>query len=104
MLPGFSLRFGAAQTVKITDRELFAIHEKRLRRILDVALSHKATSIVLGAFGCGAFQNKPEIVALAAKSVVKDYLYSFKNIEFAVYCSSNDDTNYRTFTRILGNM
>lgn len=93
-----------SQSVKVTDKELLAIHEKRLRRILDVALSHKVTSIVLGAFGCGAFQNKPEIVALAAKSVVKDYLYAFKNIEFAVYCSRNDDINFRTFTRILGNM
>lgn len=93
-----------SQSVKVTDKELFDIHEKRLRRILDVALSHKVTSIVLGAFGCGAFQNNPEIVALAAKSVVKDYLYAFKNIEFAVYCSRNDDANFRTFTRILGNM
>lgn len=93
-----------SQSVKVTDKELFDIHEKRLRRILDVALSHKVTSIVLGAFGCGAFQNNPEIVALAAKNVVKDYLYAFKNIEFAVYCSRNDDANFRTFTRILGNM
>ena len=93
-----------SQSVKVTDKELFDIHEKRLRRILDVALLHKVTSIVLGAFGCGAFQNNPEIVALAAKSVVKEYLYAFKNIEFAVYCSRNDDANFRTFTRILGNM
>lgn len=90
-------------SVKVTDKELLAIHEKRLRKILDTALSHRATSIVLGAFGCGAFQNKPEVVALAAKNVIKDYLYSFKNIEFAVY-SRNDDINFRTFARILGNI
>lgn len=93
-----------SQSVKVTDKELLAIHEKRLRRILDVALSHKVTSIVLGAFGCGAFQNNPEVVALAAKNVVKDYLYSFKNIEFAVYCSGTDDWNYKVFLRHLSGL
>lgn len=88
------------QPVKVTDKELLEIHEKRLRRILDVALSHGVTSIVLGAFGCGAFQNKPEIVAQASKNVLKDYLYFFKNIEYAIYCSK-DDWNYKVFERIL---
>lgn len=88
------------QPVKVTDKELLEIHEKRLRRILDVALSHGVTSIVLGAFGCGAFQNKPEIVAQASKNVLKYYLYSFKNIEYAIYCSK-DDWNYKVFERIL---
>ena len=88
--------------VKITDNELLAIHEKRLRRILDVAVLNGVESIVLGAFGCGAFRNKPEVVALAAKNVLKDYLHSFKNIEFAVYCRPNDDRNFKVFERTLG--
>ena len=87
--------------VKITHKELLAIHEKRLQRILDVALDHGVETIVLGAFGCGAFMNDPNIVAQASKNVVNEYLYAFKNIEFAVYCSPNDDTNYRIFDRVL---
>lgn len=90
--------------VKITDSELLAIHEKRLHRILDVAVINGVESIVLGAFGCGAFKNRPEVVALAAKNVIKDYLHSFKNIEFAVYCRPNDDRNYKVFERTLGKM
>ena len=89
------------KAVRITDKELLALHEKRLRRILDVAVMEKDETIILGAFGCGAFLNNPEIVAQAAKNVIKDYLYTFKNIEFAVYCSPRDEKNYRTFERVL---
>ena len=89
------------KAVRITDKELLALHEKRLRRILDVAVMEKDETIILGAFGCGAFLNNPDIVARAAKNVIKDYLYAFKNIEFAVYCSPRDEQNYRTFERVL---
>ncbi len=30
------------------------------------------------------FQNNPEVVALANRNVIKDYLHAFRNIEFAV--------------------
>ncbi len=89
------------QAVSVSDSELLAIHEKRLRRILDVAVINGNESIILGAFGCGAFANKVEVVALAAKNVVKDYLYAFKNIEFAVYCRPKNDRNYVVFERTL---
>lgn len=87
--------------VIVKDNELLAIHEKRLRRILDVAANNGVEAIILGAFGCGAFKNKPEVVALAAKNVIKDYLHAFKVIEYAVYCSPRDDRNYKTFERTL---
>ena len=90
--------------VKVSDRELLEIHKKRLTRILDVAALNNAEVVILGAFGCGAFQNKPEVVARAAKEVITDNLQVFKTIEFAVYCSPRDDTNFRVFKRVLGMM
>ncbi|RGE17557.1 TIGR02452 family protein [Lachnospiraceae bacterium OF11-28] len=75
------------RSVKVSDKELLEIHKKRLTRILDVAALNGAEVVILGAFGCGAFQNKPEVVARAAKEVIADYLHTFKTIEFAVYCS-----------------
>ena len=88
--------------VKIKDKDLLALHEKRLRRILEVALSEGCDTIILGAFGCGAFRNNPEIVALANRNVIKDYMHAFKNIEFAIYCPPQDDSNFRIFKRVLG--
>ncbi len=85
----------------ISNGELQAIHEKRLRRILEVALSEGRDTIILGAFGCGAFQNDPKTVAQANKNVIKDYEYAFKNIEYAVYCSPRDERNYDIFKSVL---
>ena len=68
------------------------IHKKRLTRILDVAALNGNEVVILGAFGCGAFQNKPEVVARAAKEAMADYLHAFKTIEFAVYCPPIDRT------------
>ena len=87
--------------VVMKDKDLFALHEKKLRRILEVVLSEGCDTVILGAFGCGAFQNDPEVVALANKNVIKDYLHAFKNIEFAVYCSPRDDRNFKIFERVL---
>ena len=60
-----------------------------------------AETVILGAFGCGAFENNPEVVAMAAKNVLKDYLHAFCNLEFAVYCTPRDENNYRVFERVL---
>ena len=96
----YNTRDGNKQTV-MKDKNLLALHEKRLRRILEVALSEGCDTIILGAFGCGAFQNNPEVVAQANRNVIKDYLHAFKNIEFAVYCSPRDDRNFKIFERVL---
>ena len=84
------------------DKDLLALHEKRLRRILDVAVLEGNDTIILGAFGCGAFENNPEIVARASRNVIQEYLYAFKTIEYAIYCSPRDERNYKIFDRVLG--
>ena len=86
---------------KITDKELLEIHIKRLRRILDVALKNGNECVILGAFGCGAFMNNPEVVARAARTVIVEYRHAFECIEFAVYCSPKDTRNYDVFKRVM---
>lgn len=84
----------------VTDEELFNIHFRRATHILDLAAYHRDETIILGAFGCGAFKNPPEIVAKAYKKAMELGKFFFKNIEFAVYCGK-DDTNYKVFKEIL---
>ncbi len=90
--------------IKVTDEELYEIHKKRADKILNCALYHGDDTVILGAFGCGAFKNPPEVVAKAYKDIITEkYLYKFRHIEFAVYCG-RDDTNYKVFSRILGDL
>ena len=92
---------GGNMAVSIKASELLNLHMKRMRRILDIAKNNKEEVVILGAFGCGAFQNSPDVVAEAMARVIKDYIYDFKVIEFAIYCSPNDKRNYDVFNRRL---
>ena len=77
--------------------DLKSLHTKRANRILTIAKNNGAEGIILGAFGCGAFQNPPQIVAEGMLEAVKQHIYDFKVIEFAVYCSPKDSQNYHVF-------
>ena len=90
--------------VHISREELQTLHEKRMRRVLEIAWAKENEVVILGAFGCGAFRNPPAVVAQAMKTVVQEYRKKFETIEFAVYCSTQYDTNYRVFQPILGGM
>ena len=90
--------------VHISREELQALHEKRMRRVLEIAWRKGNEVVILGAFGCGAFRNPPAVVAQAMKTVVQEYRKNFETIEFAVYCGAQYDTNYRVFQQVLGGM
>ena len=77
------------------------IHITRGRKILEAAVADKNEVVILGAFGCGAFMNKPEVVAGAYKQLMGEFQNAFEIIEFAVYCSPRDDSNFRIFEQIL---
>ena len=65
--------------------------------MLSVAAVHRADILVLGAFGCGAFQNNPRIVAQAYKNILPEFDGQFSKIEFAVYCSPREPKTLKHF-------
>ena len=95
----FSLVNGGAA---MNDAELFGYHVRRAIHMLTVAAHKKAEILVLGAFGCGAFQNNPEVVARAYKAALQEFPKVFRKIEFAVYCPPGGSRNYEVFKRVLG--
>ena len=86
----------------ILEDKLRKIHRNRIRRILNIAKSEGEEVLILGAFGCGAFQNPVEIVAEEMVRAVKDYQNYFETVEFAVYCSERDRRNFEVFQSIVG--
>ena len=75
-------------------KEYRRIMEPRIKKVLDVAAKENVEVLILGAFGCGAFRNPPEIVANIFNSLIRNY--NFEIVEFAVYC--RDDTkNFDVF-------
>ena len=84
----------------MNNAELFGYHVKRALHMLTVAAHKEVDILVLGAFGCGAFKNDPEIVARAYRTALSEFQKVFKKIEFAVYCPPVDTTNYNVFKNI----
>ena len=82
--------------------EQFGYHVKRALHMLTCAAAKGADVLVLGAFGCGAFQNEPEAVARAYKTALQEFPKVFERIEFAVYCPPGGGRNYEVFKRVLG--
>ncbi len=100
--PSNQMNSGDGQNaVKLSYEEQVKLHEKMLRRILDVAVVAGEEVVILGAFGCGAFENDPQAVATAASNVIADYLHAFETIEFAIYCSPRDEKNFGFFERAM---
>lgn len=85
----------------MNDAELFGYHVKRAIHMLTCAAAKGADTLVLGAFGCGAFQNNPEVVAKAYKTVLEEFPKVFWQIEFAVYCPPGSSKNYDVFKRVF---
>ena len=90
--------------VHISREDLQALHEKRMRRVLEIAWAKGNEVVILGAFGCGAFRNPPAVVAQAMKTIVQEYRMRFETIEFAVYCTTQYDTNYRVFQQVISGL
>lgn len=84
----------------IDKNKLFEILYNRIDKILGFANSCSIKTIILGAWGCGAFKNPPEMVADAFKQVIESkYKHAFNNIVFAI---KGKDNNFKVFKSVFG--
>ena len=87
---------------RLKPEELRRIHLSRARQILRCAAAQGVDILVAGAFGCGAFQNDPKVVAGAWKELLDEFPRVFDHIRFAVYCPPGGSRNYEIFRRAFG--
>lgn len=77
------------------------IMERRIRKIISLAIDKKNDAIVLGAFGCGVFKNDPDVVSQIFKKILVDEgLKDFFNlVVFPIY---KNEVNYEAFKDTFG--
>jgi len=67
-------------------KHIEAVMRRRIRKVLAIALHHGHQSIVLGAWGCGVFQNDPKDIAGYFKEILEGEFHNkFTKIVFAIY-------------------
>lgn len=76
------------------------IFYSRIKAILEVATKNQIENLILGAWGCGAFCNPPQLVADQFNRVLtlERYRYAFDNIVFAIIKSAQ---NFDVFEKYL---
>lgn len=96
----------------IPNGDLQHLFERRIRNIFETAIENEADNIILGAWGCGTFNNPPQIVADAFRAVLLEQRYrnAFETILFVVkrtnsFCPINKafETNFSDFPDISCN-
>lgn len=81
--------------------KLEKLYRDRIHNILAVAEAHGVQALVLGAFGCDAFLNPPELVAKAFydEIVYGDYKNTFREIVFAIKTDSPQSVHNQSIFR-----
>ncbi|MCR5647755.1 MAG: TIGR02452 family protein [Acholeplasmatales bacterium] len=88
---------------KILDSELYNIIITRIKNIFEVAIENEIEVLILGAFGCGSFNNNSLVNAKAFKEICDSYKGLIKTIVFAIPDESDEKSaNYRIFENIIG--
>ena len=90
--------------MKMEPQELYDLHVKRAKHIMHVAAANQVDILILGAFGCGAFQNDPDTVARAYWTALQDCRDKFDSIVFAISCSGTDRSNLDAFEKRIGSL
>lgn len=82
--------------------DLESVFKRRMDKVFALAKSSGVERLILGAWGCGVFQNNYEDVAgYFAELIAEKYRYSFKEIIFAIYDRSKTKNSLEIFQRVF---
>ena len=84
------------------DEEDSLLMQAKIEAIVKLGIGYGHDSIILGAFGCGAFNNPPEKVAKYFKFALEEYGRYYKRIGFAILIAKpKDNDNYTAFQEMF---
>ena len=58
--------------------------DQRIVRVLDIAIAHGYTDLILGAWGCGAFGNDPTVISRLFETHLKQRQQYFETVYFTI--------------------
>ncbi|AEI45494.1 TIGR02452 family protein [Paenibacillus mucilaginosus] len=84
--------------------QIGSVMRGRIRRVLYAAMLHGHRTVVLGAYGCGVFRNRPQEVAAWFREVLEEEAFAgaFARVVFAVYDRSAGQETFRAFEKEFG--
>lgn len=85
-------------------KQIRNVMTKRIEKILAVSLENGHDTIVLGAFGCGVFKNRPADVTQIFGQVLNSSKFKnqFKKVVFAVYDKERNTPTFNVFKNAFG--
>jgi uncharacterized protein (TIGR02452 family) len=98
-----AVNVGALHQPELRGEEIRRVMQERVQRVLEVAALHGHEVLVLGAWGCGVFQNDPEQIAeLFRDALAGRFRGAFTHVVFAVLDSSGRRQCLGPFERVFG--
>ena len=86
----------------LTGDDFYHMILNRIRSVIRLAKEKDQKILILGAFGCGAFRNPPEIVAKAFAQAIDEIDDGEMHFIFAIRAKNEKETrNYKIFKRVL---
>ena len=87
----------AAQTPRRT-AEIATVMQRRVERVLGVLADRSYPAVVLGAWGCGVFRNRPDVIApLFMQALAGPFRGAFARVRFSVLDTSDLQIIIRPF-------
>lgn len=93
-----------ARTMPERTAEIGPVLDERAGRVLEVAVAHGYRRLVLGAWGCGVFQNDPAVVAASFAALLGPggrFARAVDEVVFAVLDRRADSPTRAAFTAVL---
>lgn len=87
----------------VSKEKLEEVFMNRIRNILEVSIANEVDYLILGAFGCGAFNNPPQLVAKVFRKLLVDQRYAayFEKVIFAIKKTGDVCQNYEAFRTVF---
>lgn len=79
----------------------FNLMQRKIESIFKIGISKKVDCLVLGALGCGVYNNPPEEVSRIMSMMIQRYGHHFSKIGFAILCVRDRDyDNLKQFEKL----